>query len=148
MTSADRNLVEKLMSLGEDRLEAVFQELMGNPKVLAAFGQVLQRTQEARGRLETTLSQVYAWANLPTRDEVGRLERQIDDLESRIERLVDRAEALVQAAATRTAAPAAKPAAKKPAAAKAVTKKPAAKKPSAKKTAAPKKAPGSPAAKA
>lgn len=153
MSADDRNLIEKLMSLGEDRLESVFQELMGNPKVLSAFGQVLQRTQEARGRLEISLSQVYAWANLPTRDEVGRLERQVDDLESRIERLLGRVESLVAAAVrpsavTSTAAPAAKkapaekPATKKPAAKKPTAKKAAEKKPATKKSAAKKPAAG------
>jgi polyhydroxyalkanoate synthesis regulator phasin len=86
-TPEERNLIERLIGMGEERLEAIIQELLTNPRVIQVMSKVIQRTQEARNLLEERLRQVYQLANIPTQADLKRLEDKLVELERRLAEL-------------------------------------------------------------
>jgi polyhydroxyalkanoate synthesis regulator phasin len=83
-TPEEKNIIERLIGMGEERLETIVQELLTNPKVIQVMSKVIQRTQEARTLLEERLRQVYQLANIPTQAELKRLEDKLVELEHRL----------------------------------------------------------------
>lgn len=85
--SEEKNLLERLIAMGEERLESFVQELLTNPRVIQVMSRVIQRTQETRNLLEERLRQVYQLANIPTQADLKRLEEKLASLESRVSEL-------------------------------------------------------------
>lgn len=86
-SSDEKNLIERLIGMGEERLEAFVQELLTNPRVIQVMSKVIQRTQEARNLLEERLRQIYQLANIPTQADLKRLEEKLSELENRLQAL-------------------------------------------------------------
>jgi polyhydroxyalkanoate synthesis regulator phasin len=80
----EKSLLEKILGQGEERLEAFLQDLLTNPKVVEVMGKVIQRTQEARVRIEERLRSIYQLANLPTQEDLKNLEKKVQELEEKV----------------------------------------------------------------
>lgn len=100
----DRNLVDRLIALGEERLESVVQELVTNPKVMRALSSVMQRTQQARNALTQSLQQMYTWVNLPTEADLAQLVQHVEKLEARLSSVSTQLDRVLNATAPQPAA--------------------------------------------
>lgn len=112
--SEEKSIVERIISLGEGRVETLLQDMMANPKVMEAFGKVVQRTQDAREALTKNLRQMYSWANLPSQDDLQKFSRTLDNLDARLDDIERRIEDIgKKTSAKKAAAPKKKAAPKK-----------------------------------
>lgn len=92
--SKDRNLLDRLMALGEDRLEQFLQDVVNNPSVTAAFGDAAERVKQARDRAESNFKDLLSAASIPDSETLAALTDRIADLETAIVDLGPRIQAL------------------------------------------------------
>lgn len=90
----DRNLLDRLMALGEDRLEQFLQDVVNNPAITAAFGDAAERLQTARDRAESNFKDLLSAASIPDSETLSALTDRIADLETAIAELGPRIQAL------------------------------------------------------
>lgn len=94
----DRKMLDRLMALGEDRLEQFLQELVNNPAVVNAFNNAVKRAGDAKTRAEDTFKQVLNAAQIPQTDVLAELNERIALLENKIADLTPRLQAFVERA--------------------------------------------------
>lgn len=131
----DRSLADKIVELGEERLQKLMQELMQNPRILKAISDAIKTGTQARENITGVLKGITQMLNLPGLEDVQRMENTLAELgekladgESRLDKLTAALAAKADREATVHKPATSKPATKKP------SGKPAAKASTAKKT--------------
>lgn len=94
----NRKLLDRLMALGEDRLEQLLQDLVNNPAIIDAFNNALARASQAKGRAEEVFKQVLKAAQIPQTDVIAELHERITLLENKISDLAPRLQAFAERA--------------------------------------------------
>lgn len=101
--ASDRNLIDRLTALGEDRLEQLLQDFVNSDGFVNAVENFAQRAQETRGRLETGFRQLLQAASITDEDALDDLTDRIQLLERTIADLTPRLQAMTERLAASSA---------------------------------------------
>ena len=128
----EKSLSDRIVELGEERLQKLMQEITQNPRVLKALGDAIKTGGQARDSIVGALKGISQMLNLPGMEDLHRLEtalaelgEKLSDTESRIEKLAAALAGKVRAKMATAPAAAGATVKKVVAVAKKTTKKPA-----------------------
>lgn len=96
--SESKSVVKKIVSMGEERVAEIVEELMSNEKVSAVVAKALSRTQGLKARLDKNVSLALSLLNQPTREDFDKLRKQVRHLERSLEDLSEKVDELAKAA--------------------------------------------------
>lgn len=99
--SESKNIVKKIVGLGEDRIAEVMNELMSNEQVSNVISKAMTRTQRYKHMLDKNVEMALSMLNQPTREDFDKLRKHIRNLDRQIEELDERVTQLVEAASSR-----------------------------------------------
>jgi len=105
--------IQKMMSAGEAQLDRLISQVLGHEKFVAALQAAVSRTVAAKGMLDKSLRAVLATMNLPSVQDIDRLEQRLDELDRSLGELGGKIEELEKKLAAKKATartPRAKPA--------------------------------------
>jgi hypothetical protein len=92
-----QNIAATLLSLGEERMVEVLNQLVANETFVQMLQSTLESSQAAKTRVEQGLEGLVMSLNLPTLDDVNQVQERLsevegmlDAIESRIGHIVDR----------------------------------------------------------
>lgn len=81
MGAGDVQLLKYLLSLGEQQLSRVAEDILSNPRVAAAFSHGLKRAFETKGHMDRNMQTLLALLNLPSRQDFNRLLHKVEALQ-------------------------------------------------------------------
>jgi type I restriction-modification system DNA methylase subunit len=105
-----KNLINKIRSLGEERFAEIMDELLANDKVSSTVAKALSRTQKYKAQLDKNVSFALSLVNQPTREDYDKLRKQVRHLQRELEELQEKIDPILKAAAKRKAHKADEPA--------------------------------------
>lgn len=111
-TRDEPTILQRLFSLGEERMNKLLEELMSNPRFAEALGKAVQTALETKGRVDRNMQTVLSILNLPSKSDYRKLATKIEALQGSLVNLnikLDRILAAQQAAAKAPAPKAEKP---------------------------------------
>ena len=79
--SEEQSLLQKLFSLGEDRMNKLLEELLSNPRFAEALGKTVQAALETKGRVDRNMQTVLSLLNLPSKSDYKKLATKIEALQ-------------------------------------------------------------------
>ena len=79
--SEEQSILQKLFSLGEDRMNKLLEELMSNPRFAEALGKTVQAALETKGRVDRNMQTVLSLLNLPSKSDYKKLATKIEALQ-------------------------------------------------------------------
>ena len=106
--------IKKILSMGEEKMGDITNELMSNPKFANALGATIQKAMETKGKFDKNVQILLGALNMPTKedydrlaDRVSALNKSLNELELRIDDLIHRLEkvSVAKAAPAKKAAP-------------------------------------------
>jgi hypothetical protein len=77
----ERGFLHRLLELGEQRLSALADEVLSNPKFGELLGNALQRAMETKGRVDRNLQAILSVLNLPSKADYRKLAAKIEALQ-------------------------------------------------------------------
>ena len=89
-------IVKKMVSMGEERLAEVMDELLSNDRVSGVLATAMSRTQTLKASLDKNVGLALSLVNQPTRQDFDKLRKQVRSLERQIEDLSDKVDALAK----------------------------------------------------
>jgi polyhydroxyalkanoate synthesis regulator phasin len=118
-THDEQTFLQRFLSLGEERMNKILEELMSNPRFAEALGKAVQTALETKGRVDRNIQTVLSLLNLPSKSDYRKLATKIEALQGSLVNLnlkLDRILAAQQAkpAATVTPMTAPRPAKRRP----------------------------------
>lgn len=75
------SILQKLFSLGEDRMNKLLEELLSNPRFAEALGKTVQAALETKGRVDRNMQTVLSLLNLPSKSDYKKLATKIEALQ-------------------------------------------------------------------
>lgn len=120
-THDEQTFLSRFLSLGEERMNKILEELMSNPRFAEALGKAVQTALETKGRVDRNMQTVLSLLNLPSKSDYRKLATKIEALQGSLVNLnlkLDRILAAQQAkptpAPSATVSPVTTPKAAKP----------------------------------
>ena len=110
--SEEQSILQRLFSLGEDRMNKLLEELLSNPRFAEALGKTVQAALETKGRVDRNMQTVLSLLNLPSKSDYKKLATKIEALQGSLVNLSIKLDRIL---AAQKDAPGAKPAEAKPA---------------------------------
>jgi len=107
-TRDEPTILQRLFSLGEERMNKLLEELLSNPRFGEALGKAVQTALETKGRVDRNMQTVLGILNLPSKSDYRKLATKIEALQGSLVNLnikLDRILAAQQAAAAKVAKP-------------------------------------------
>jgi polyhydroxyalkanoate synthesis regulator phasin len=77
----DNPLFKKMIATGEERVGKLATHLLSNEKLMGALQKTVSAALEAKGVVERNVQSVLSTMNIPTANDVQRLQGKIDELE-------------------------------------------------------------------
>ena len=77
----EQSILQKLFSLGEDRMNKLLEELLSNPRFAEALGKTVQAALETKGRVDRNMQTVLSLLNLPSKSDYKKLATKIEALQ-------------------------------------------------------------------
>ena len=77
----DNPVFKKMIATGEERVGKLATHLLANEKLMGALQKTVSAALEAKGVLERNVQSVLSTMNIPTANDVQRLQGKIDELE-------------------------------------------------------------------
>src|SRR5438309_10384492 len=77
----DNPVLKKMIATGEERVGKLATHLLANEKLMGALQKTVSAALEAKGVLERNVQSVLSTMNIPTANDVQRLQGKIDELE-------------------------------------------------------------------
>ncbi len=74
-------ILKRLYDFGEETLNRIAEELLGNPRFTEVLMRAMQKGLETKGRLDRNLQTMLALLNLPSRADVTRLLTKLEALQ-------------------------------------------------------------------
>lgn len=74
-------ILKRLYGLGEEALNRIAEDLLGNPHFTEVLMRAVQKGLETKGRLDRNLQTVLALLNLPSRADITRLLTKLEALQ-------------------------------------------------------------------
>ncbi len=72
------DLFQWLYGAGEERLGAFAEQILMNPRLMAALAAALQRAAETKGRMDRNMQMILGALNLPSKSDLTRLQAKLD----------------------------------------------------------------------
>jgi polyhydroxyalkanoate synthesis regulator phasin len=101
----DNPVFKKMIATGEERVGKIATQLLSNEKLMGALQKTVSAALEAKGLVERNVQTVLSTMNIPTANDVKRLQGKIDELERTFEGLSARIAELQKREANAPAAP-------------------------------------------
>lgn len=80
-TPDDRGLFQRILSMGEQRLNRLAEELLSNPRFAEVMGKALQTAMETKGRVDRNMQSVLSLLNLPSKADYRKLSTKVEALQ-------------------------------------------------------------------
>ncbi|HYZ88607.1 MAG TPA: phasin family protein [Myxococcales bacterium] len=77
----DNPMFKKMIATGEERVGKIATQLLSNEKLMGALQKTVSAALEAKGLVERNVQSVLSTMNIPTANDVQRLQGKIDELE-------------------------------------------------------------------
>jgi polyhydroxyalkanoate synthesis regulator phasin len=77
----DNPVLKKMIATGEERVGKIATHLLSNEKLMGALQKTVSAALEAKGVVERKVQTVLSTMNIPTANDVQRLQGKIDELE-------------------------------------------------------------------
>jgi len=77
----DNPVFKKMIATGEERVGKLATHLLANEKLMGALQKTVSAALEAKGVVERNVQSVLSTMNIPTANDVQRLQGKIDELE-------------------------------------------------------------------
>lgn len=77
----DNPVFKKMIATGEERVGKLATHLLSNEKLMGALQKTVSAALEAKGVVERNVQSVLSTMNIPTANDVQRLQGKIDELE-------------------------------------------------------------------
>jgi Poly(hydroxyalcanoate) granule associated protein (phasin) len=77
----DNPMFRKMIATGEERVGKIATHLLSNEKLMGALQKTVNAALEAKGLVERNVQSVLSTMNIPTANDVQRLQGKIDELE-------------------------------------------------------------------
>lgn len=90
----DNPLLKRMIETGEERMSKLATSLLSNEKVMGAIQRTVSAALEAKGLAERSMQNALSSMNIPTAEDVRKLESKIDELEKVFETLTEKVGAL------------------------------------------------------
>lgn len=80
-THDEQTFLSRFLSLGEERMNKILEELMSNPRFAEALGKAVQTALETKGRVDRNMQTVLSLLNLPSKSDYRKLATKIEALQ-------------------------------------------------------------------
>ncbi len=77
-TGKSFDLFQWLYGAGEERLGVLAEQILMNPRLMAALAAALQRAAETKGRMDRNMQMILGALNLPSKSDLTRLQSKLD----------------------------------------------------------------------
>ena len=74
-------VLKKMIATGEERMSKLASQLLGNEKFMGALQKTVSAAIEAKGTVEKAAATALSTMNIPTGEDVKKLEGKIEELE-------------------------------------------------------------------
>ena len=72
-TRDEQTILQRFLSLGEERMNNILEELLSNPRFADGLGKAVQTALETKGTVDRNMQTVLSLLNLPSKSDYRKL---------------------------------------------------------------------------